>query len=83
MMTSSPSDITLLASDLTDYLSDRGAWDVGSGGPDTVAEIAEFIANWTPCQRQQERGALRDVEADIKRLREMQDFGFRSRDISR
>lgn len=82
-MTLPSTDITLLAADLTNYLSDRGAWDVGSGGPDTVIEIAEFIANWTPCQRQQERGALRDVEADIKRLREMQNFGFRSREISR
>lgn len=82
-MTLPPTDITLLASDLTEYLTDRGAWDVGSGGPDTVIQIAEFMANWSPDQRRQARVPLRDVEADIKRLREMQDFGFRSRDISR
>lgn len=39
-------DVTKLAADLTHYLHDRGAWDVGSGGPETVTEIAEFIVEW-------------------------------------
>jgi hypothetical protein len=47
-----PIDVTQLAADLTGYLHDRGAWDVGSGGPVTVTEIAEFIAEWASCDRQ-------------------------------
>lgn len=62
MMTNSPSDITLLASDLPEYLADRGVWGVGSGGPETSTLIAELIARWDPSQRPKDSGfRTRDI----------------------
>lgn len=72
-----PSDVAELAAELTDYLYDRGDWGPGSGGEETVAQIAEFISSWKSgerLRREQERKERRDAKVflDGDRLRVIQ-----------